>query len=120
MNGTILTILPGSRPGKIAPHVPVLIKPIAGNPAKSCQASLEIGLPWRRDWMSWSWRRIPSRLALAMHHRTDAYNALAAADLAMSPQQKNRHGCKRALLGTPMIVVSRLASADGRDSQNPW
>jgi len=105
--GQIITVLPGSRRGEIAHHLPVLIEGlreirlrfpgppqivIAVAPGLDA-ARIEKDFP--RDW----------HLRLISN---DTYNALAAADLAIV--SSGTATVEAALLGKPMIVVYRLSS----------
>ena len=102
----ILTILPGSRRGEIAHHVPVLLEALAQIRRKLPSppeivvaiapgldvAQLESSFP-----SDWRVRFI----------KEDAYDALAAADLAIV--SSGTATVETALLGKPMIVVYRLS-----------
>src|SRR6266436_2228435 len=102
----ILTILPGSRRGEIAHHVPVLVGALARLRQRLLSppeivvavapgldvAQLEAIFP-----SDWHVRFI----------KEDAYNALAAADLAIV--SSGTATVETALLGKPMIVVYRLS-----------
>ena len=107
----ILTLLPGSRRGEIAHHLPVLVEAlgeirrrVAGPPqvvvavAPGLDAArLEKNFP-----ADWHVRLISD----------DTYNALAAADLAIV--SSGTATVETALLGTPMIVVYRLSPLTAR------
>ncbi len=102
----ILTILPGSRRGEIAHHVPVLAEALKEIRQKH-QGPLEIvvaaapGL----DIAKLKTKFPPN---LQMHFiEDDTYNALAAADLAIV--SSGTATVETALLGKPMIVVYRLS-----------
>ena len=107
----IITVLPGSRRGEIAHHLPVLIEGlreirqrISGPPqvvvavAPSLDAArLQSGFP--ADWN-------------ARFVTNDTYNALSAADLAIV--SSGTATVETALLGKPMIVVYRLSPLTAR------
>lgn len=109
--GQVITVLPGSRHGEIAHHLPVLVEGlrtirqrISGAPqivvavAPGLHAArLEKGFP-----ADWQVRLISS----------DTYNALAAADLAIV--SSGTATIETALLGKPMVVVYRLSSLTAR------
>lgn len=109
--GRVITVLPGSRRGEIAHHLPVLVEGlrtirqrISGAPqivvavAPGLHAArLEKGFP-----ADWHVRLISS----------DTYNALAAADLAIV--SSGTATIETALLGKPMVVVYRLSSLTAR------
>jgi lipid-A-disaccharide synthase len=107
----ILTVLPGSRRGEIAHHVPVLAEALKGIRQKH-QVPLEIvvavapGLDIAKLREKFS----PSP---QMHFiEDDTYNALAAADLAIV--SSGTATVEAALLGKPMIVVYRLSPLTAR------
>lgn len=107
----ILTLLPGSRRGEIAHHLPVLVEAlgeirrrVTGPPqvvvavAPGLDAArLEKSFP-----ADWHVRLVAD----------DTYNALAAADLAIV--SSGTATVETALLGTPMIVVYRLSPLTAR------
>ena len=109
--GQVITVLPGSRRGEIAHHLPRLVEGlriirqrISGAPqivvavAPGLDAArLEKGFP-----ADWHVRLISS----------DTYNALAAADLAIV--SSGTATIETALLGKPMVVVYRLSSLTAR------
>jgi lipid-A-disaccharide synthase len=109
--GQIITVLPGSRRGEIAHHLPVLVEGlrtirqrISGAPqivvavAPGLDAArLEKSFP-----ADWHVRLISG----------DTYNALAAADLAIV--SSGTATIETALLGKPMVVVYRLSSLTAR------
>jgi lipid-A-disaccharide synthase len=109
--GRIITVLPGSRRGEIAHHLPILVEAL-GEIRRRISAPLEIviavapeldvarleaGFP-----ADWCVRFI----------KNDAYNALAAADLAIV--SSGTATVETALLGIPMIVVYRLSPLTAR------
>jgi lipid-A-disaccharide synthase len=102
----ILTILPGSRRGEIAHHVPVLVEALGqirqnlSSPPEIVVAvapGLDVAPLEARFPSDWRVRFI----------KEDAYNALAAADLAIV--SSGTATVETALLGKPMIVVYRLS-----------
>src|SRR6266436_2170143 len=102
----ILTILPGSRRGEIAHHVPVLVEALAQLRQKlpspleivvAVAPGLDVAQLEARFPSGWQVRFI----------KEDAYNALAAADLAIV--SSGTATVETALLGKPMIVVYRLS-----------
>jgi lipid-A-disaccharide synthase len=107
----ILTMLPGSRRGEIAHHVPVLVEALAEirqrlpDPPEIVVA-VAPGLDVRR---------LEARFPSDWHVRfvaDDTYNALAAADLAIV--SSGTATVETALLGKPMIVVYRLSPLTAR------
>jgi lipid-A-disaccharide synthase len=107
----ILTILPGSRRGEIAHHLPVLVEALA-QIRQRLPGPLEIviavapGLEVARLQAvfpsGWNVRFI----------QDDAYNALAAADLAIV--SSGTATLETALLGRPMIVIYQLSPLTAR------
>ena len=103
---TIITILPGSRRGEIAHHVPVLVEALA-EIRKQLPAPPQIvvavapGLDIPR-----LEARFPSDMRVRFL-KDETYNALAAADLAIV--SSGTATVETALLGKPMIVVYRLS-----------
>ena len=107
----ILTILPGSRRGEIAHHVPVLVEALAeirqrlpGPPEIVVAVAPGLDVPQLEA-------RFPSDWHVRFI-RDDTYNALAAADLAIV--SSGTATVETALLGTPMIVVYRLSPLTAR------
>jgi lipid-A-disaccharide synthase len=107
----ILTILPGSRRGEIAHHVPVLVEALA-EMRRTSPGRLEIvvavapglGLEKLKA-------MFPAQLG-AKFVEEDTYNAVAAADLAIV--SSGTATVETALLGKPMIVVYRLSPLTAR------
>jgi lipid-A-disaccharide synthase len=108
---TILTILPGSRRGEIAHHIPVLVDALAqirhrlASPPEIVVAvapGLDVAQLEARFPPDWHVRFI----------KDDVYNALAAADLAIV--SSGTATVETALLGKPMIVVYRLSPLTAR------
>ena len=107
----IITILPGSRRGEIAHHVPVLVEALT-QIRQTHQGPLQMlvavapGLDLNR---------LKARFPADPHVRfieDDAYNALAAADLAIV--SSGTATVETALLDKPMIVVYRLSPLTAR------
>jgi lipid-A-disaccharide synthase len=109
--GRIITVLPGSRRGEIAHHLPILIEAL-GEIRRKILPPLEIVVAvapqldaprleasFPADW-------------LVRFIKNDAYNALAAADLAIV--SSGTATVETALLGVPMIVVYRLSPLTAR------
>jgi lipid-A-disaccharide synthase len=107
----ILTILPGSRRGEIAHHVPVLVEALAEirqrlpDPPEIVVA-VAPGLDAAR-----LHARFPADCRVRFL-KDDTYNALAAADLAIV--SSGTATVETALLGKPMIVVYRLSPLTAR------
>ena len=110
-SGRIITVLPGSRRGEIAHHLPVLVdglreirQRIPGPP--QIVVAVAPGLDAARLQKSfpadWDARFVPN----------DTYNALSAADLAIV--SSGTATVETALLGKPMIVVYRLSPLTAR------
>jgi lipid-A-disaccharide synthase len=102
----VLTILPGSRRGEIAHHVPVLVEALT---------EMERTLPGRFGVvvavapgldLEQLKALFPAQLQVRFIEE-DTYNALAAADLAIV--SSGTAAVETALLGKPMIVVYRLS-----------
>jgi lipid-A-disaccharide synthase len=107
----IVTILPGSRRGEIAHHVPVLIEALA-EIRQSLTSPPEIVVAVAAGLDA---PRLEARFPSDWHVRfikDDTYNALAAADLAIV--SSGTATVETALLGKPMIVVYRLSSLTAR------
>jgi lipid-A-disaccharide synthase len=107
----IITVLPGSRPGEIAHHLPILVEGlreirqriarppriVVGVAPGLHAVRLEKSFP--ADWQ-------------VLFVVNDTYNALAAADLAIV--SSGTATIETALLGKPMIVVYRLSALTAR------
>jgi lipid-A-disaccharide synthase len=108
---TILTILPGSRRGEIAHHIPVLVKALAQIRQKLPSApEIVVAVAPGLDV-----EQLEARFPPDWHVRfikDDVYNALAAADLAIV--SSGTATVETALLGKPMIVVYRLSPLTAR------
>ena len=107
----ILTILPGSRRGEIAHHVPVLAQALAEIRQKlpgplQIAVAVAPGLDVKRLETSF-----PANGQVRLI-RDDTYNAIAAADLAIV--SSGTATVETALLGKPMIVVYRLSPLTAR------
>ncbi len=104
--GTIISILPGSRRGEIAHHVPVLVEALAEIRKKlPVPPQIVVAVAPGLDVP-----RLESRFPAEWHVRFlkgETYNALAAADLAIV--SSGTATVETALLGKPMIVVYRLS-----------
>ncbi len=107
----IITILPGSRRGEIAHHLPVLLEALAeirqtlpGPPQLVVAVAHGLDVPQLKT-------RFPSDWRVAFIE-DDTYNALAAADLAIV--SSGTATVETALLGKPMIVVYRLSPLTAR------
>jgi lipid-A-disaccharide synthase len=103
---TIITILPGSRRGEIAHHVPVLVEALAEirqklRPQPQIVVAVAPGLDLPQLEV-----RFPSGMQVRFL-QDDTYNAIAAADLAIV--SSGTATVETALLGKPMIVVYRLS-----------
>jgi lipid-A-disaccharide synthase len=109
--GTIITVLPGSRRGEIAHHLPVLVEAlgeirrrVAGPPQIVVAVAPGLDAPrLNQSFPADSQVRVIS---------DDTYNALAAADLAIV--SSGTATVETALLGKPMIVVYRLSPLTAR------
>ena len=107
----ILTLLPGSRRGEIAHHVPVLVKALT-EMRRTLPGRFEVvvavapGLNLEKLKATF-----PAQLE-AKFVEEDTYNALAAADLAIV--SSGTATVETALLGKPMIVVYRLSPLTAR------
>jgi lipid-A-disaccharide synthase len=109
--GRILTVLPGSRRGEIAHHLPILIEAL-GEIRRKISASLEIVVAVAPELDA---ARLEAAFPAdwrARFIKNDAYNALAAADLAII--SSGTATVETALLGVPMIVVYRLSPLTAR------
>ena len=107
----ILTVLPGSRRGEIAHHLPILIEAL-GEIRCSASPPIEIAVAVAPE-------LDPSRLEEKfpadwnVHFvKNDTYNALSVADLAVV--SSGTATVETALLGKPMIVVYRLSPLTAR------
>lgn len=110
-SGRIITVLPGSRRGEIAHHLPVLVeglreirRRIAGPPqiVVAVAPALDAARLQKSFPADWGARFIAD----------DTYNALGAADLAIV--SSGTATVETALLGKPMIVVYRLSPITAR------
>ena len=107
----IITILPGSRRGELAYHVPVLVEALA-ELGRTVPGSLGVvvavapGLD-----LEYLKAMFPEQLRVKLID-DDTYNAIAAADLAIV--SSGTATVETALLGKPMIVVYRLSPMTAR------
>ena len=109
--GKILTVLPGSRRGEIAHHLPVLVDALLEIRQKLA-SPLEIVIAVAPGLDS---ARLEAQFPSGWHVRLikdDTYNALSAADLAIV--SSGTATLETALLGKPMIVVYRLSPVTAR------
>ncbi len=102
----IITILPGSRRGEIAHHVPVLVEALqeirsafADKLELVVAVALGLNLEQLKPMFPTQWQ--------VKFMEQDTYNAVAAADLAIV--SSGTATVETALLGKPMIVVYRLS-----------
>jgi len=103
---TIITILPGSRRGEIAHHVPILVEALAQIRKKlPAPPQVVVAVAPGLD-ISRLESRFPSDWHVSFL-KDETYNALAAADLAIV--SSGTATVEAALLGKPMIVVYRLS-----------
>jgi|SRR5579864_4689185 len=107
----IITVLPGSRRGEIAHHLPVLIEGlreirqrIPGPPQIAVAVAPGLDAKHLEKSFPANWQ--------ARFIANDTYNALAAADLAIV--SSGTATVETALLGKPMIVVYRLSPLTAR------
>ena len=109
--GKILTVLPGSRRGEIAHHLPVLVAALS-ELRQRLQSPLEIVTAVAPGLDS---ARLEAQFPSDWHVRfvrDDTYNALAASDLAIV--SSGTATVETALLGKPMIVIYRLSPMTAR------
>jgi len=101
---TLVTILPGSRAGELAHHLPVLRETCARIHAKKpAQFVVAAAHPTDRELLKNGW---PAGLALRVVEG-ETYNALAAADAAIV--SSGTAAVEAALLNVPMVVVYRVS-----------
>ena len=107
----ILTVLPGSRRGEIAHHLPVLAEALREIRQRiSTPPEIVVAVAPELDAA-----RLEAKFPADWHVRfikNDAYNALAAANLAIV--SSGTATVETALLGKPMIVVYRLSPLTAR------
>jgi lipid-A-disaccharide synthase len=109
--GRMITVLPGSRRGEIVHHLPILIEAL-GEIRRRISAPLEIVVAVAPELDA---ARLEAQFPADWRVRfikNDAYNALAAADLAIV--SSGTATVETALLGVPMIVVYRLSPLTAR------
>ena len=107
----ILTILPGSRRGEIAHHVPVLVEALEQIRQRH-QGPFQVVVAVAPGL---DFNRLKSNFPADLHIHfveNDAYSALSAADLAIV--SSGTATVETALLDKPMIVVYRLSSLTAR------
>jgi lipid-A-disaccharide synthase len=108
---SIITILPGSRRGEIAHHLPVLMEALAKiRQTQPSPPQIVVAVAHGLD-VAQLKTRFPSDWCVAFIE-DDTYNALAAADLAIV--SSGTATVETALLGKPMIVVYRLSPLTAR------
>ncbi|GAC1664977.1 MAG: lipid-A-disaccharide synthase [Candidatus Acidiferrum sp.] len=110
-NRPIVTILPGSRRGEIAQHVPILDRGLE-ELAKSLMGGFETVVAVAPELDPVALKRMFAPERNAHFIEGDTYNALAVADLALV--SSGTATVEAALLGTPMIVVYRLSPLTAR------
>jgi lipid-A-disaccharide synthase len=107
----VLTILPGSRRGEIAHHVPVLVEALA-EMGRILPGPFGVVIAVAPGLHVEKLKALfPAQLQVKFIEE-DTYNALAAADLAIV--SSGTATVETALLGTPMIVVYRLSPLTAR------
>jgi lipid-A-disaccharide synthase len=106
----ILTVLPGSRPGELNHHVPIIADALDLVAAVSPGLQVLIAVAPGID------REVLESLFIKTPYirfiENDTYNALSAADLAII--SSGTATVEAALLGTPMIVIYRLSPLTAR------
>ena len=102
----ILTILPGSRRGEIAHHVPVLVEALE-EIRRASPGKLELVVAVAPGLDLGQLKTMFPAQGQVKFLEEDTYNALAAADLAIV--SSGTATVETALLGKPMIVVYRLS-----------
>jgi len=107
----IITILPGSRRGEIAHHVPVLVEALA-DMGRTLPGSFAVVVAVAPGLDSEKMESMFPEQWQVKFIAEDTYNALAAADLAIV--SSGTATVETALLGKPMIVVYRLSPLTAR------
>jgi len=107
----IITLLPGSRWGEIAHHVPVLVQALA-ELGRTLPDSFGVVVAVAPGLDSQELKRLFPGQRQVKFIEDDTYNALAAGDLAIV--SSGTATVETALLGTPMIVVYRLSPLTAR------
>jgi len=107
----LITILPGSRRGEIAHHVPVLVEALA-EMRRALPASFGVVVAVAPGLDSGKLKSMFPGQWQVKFIAEDTYNALAAADLAIV--SSGTATVETALLGKPMIVVYRLSPLTAR------
>ena len=109
--GHIITILPGSRRGEIAHHVPVLVEALAEmERSLSGRFQFVVAVAPGLD-VTRIKEKFPGPMCTCVIE-DDTYNSLAAADLAIV--SSGTATVETALLGKPMIVIYRLSPLTAR------
>jgi lipid-A-disaccharide synthase len=103
---TILTVLPGSRRGEIAHHLPILIEALA-EIRRASSNPVEIVIPVAHGLNTQTLRSMFPEDWHVKFVEADTYSAIAAADLAIV--SSGTATVETALLGKPMIVIYRLS-----------
>ena len=104
----ILTLLPGSRPGEIRRHLPVMLEAcrgLANSAAPQLVLAAAAGVSAQAEEMC---RASGLRVTVV---QAETYNALAAADSAIV--SSGTATLESALLGTPIVVVYRVSPLTG-------
>ena len=107
----IITILPGSRRGEIAHHVPVLVQAL-GELGRTLPGRFGVVVAVAPGLDSQKWKGLFPGQRQVKFIEDDTYNALAAGDLAIV--SSGTATVETTLLGTPMIVVYRLSPLTAR------
>ncbi|PYU67081.1 MAG: lipid-A-disaccharide synthase [Acidobacteria bacterium] len=107
----IITILPGSRRGEIAHHVPVLVEALA-DMGRTLPGSFAVVVAVAPGLDSEKMESMFPEQWQVKFIAEDTYNALAAANLAIV--SSGTATVETALLGKPMIVVYRLSPLTAR------
>ena len=111
LEGRIIAILPGSRRGEIAHHVPVLVEALR-ELGRRLPTPVEVVVAVAPGLDAAHLKaKFPAELRVRFVEH-DTYNALAAADLAIV--SSGTATVETALLGKPMIVVYRLSPVTAR------
>jgi lipid-A-disaccharide synthase len=107
----LITILPGSRRGEIAHHVPVLARALA-ELERILPGSFGLAVAVAPGLNTETLKSMFTGKSLVKFIEGDTYNALAAADLVIV--SSGTATVETALLGKPMIVVYRLSPLTAR------
>src|SRR5437667_7115560 len=109
--GRMIAVLPGSRRGEIAHHVPVLVEAL-GEVRRTLPGSFGVVVAVAPGLDSEKLKTMFPGQWQVKFIEEDTYNALAAADLAIV--SSGTATVETALLGKPMIVVYRLSPLTAR------